>query len=338
MTSCNNFSGNHYPRYDTFPVESSISAEVIHLDSAIFRYPYRVAVKDSVAIVMDLHNADYYYHAFTYPEWGFITSFGKRGEAPEEMLSAEKFQFNSLDSIWALDAIKMLLTRWSISTTEQSALLKEKIKLDTKLVRSLDFYAMDSCFLVPDYLGEHRYSRVNYRGELIDSNGSIPSERANAHTSRPALAMAWRSFIDYNPNNQTLAMATQLGETLEIYNLREQTSLALYGPNGEPEFQAVEAIGVPTGIKGFKDIKITDSYIYAAFQGDKFKDITQARLDGKIVEEGGRYIYVFDLKGNPVKKYTLDRGISGFHINETENRLIALDLNNDQPIVEYILN
>lgn len=56
---------------------------------------------------MDLHNADNYFHAFTYPNWKHIVSFGKRGEGPEEMLSAETFQFNSLDSIYALDANKM---------------------------------------------------------------------------------------------------------------------------------------------------------------------------------------------------------------------------------------
>ena len=122
---------------------------MIELDTALFRYPFRVAVKDSIAIVMDLHNADNYFHAFTYPNWKHIVSFGKRGEGPEEMLSAETFQFNSLDSIYALDANKMQISRWAISAKDHSATRQEVIRLDKNLIRSLDFCATDSCFLIP---------------------------------------------------------------------------------------------------------------------------------------------------------------------------------------------
>ena len=120
IISCTDSPGTYYPRYSTFPNEKAISARVIELDTALFRYPFRVAVKDSIAIVMDLHNADNYFHAFTYPNWKHIVSFGKRGEGPEEMLSAETFQFNSLDSIYTLDANKMQISRWAISAKDLS--------------------------------------------------------------------------------------------------------------------------------------------------------------------------------------------------------------------------
>ena len=211
IISCTDSPGPHYPRYSTFPHEKAISARVIELDTALFRYPFRVAVKDSMAIVMDLHNADYYFHAFTYPDWKHIVSFGKRGEGPEEMLSAETFQFDSPDTIYALDANKMQISRWAVSAGNRSATRQEVIPLDKSLVRSLDFYATDSCFLIPDYLGEHRYWQVDYSGKPIKSIGKIPTEKDFATENRPALAQAWRSFIDYNPHNGILAMVTQLG-------------------------------------------------------------------------------------------------------------------------------
>lgn len=211
IISCTDSPGTYYPRYSTFPNEKAISARVIELDTALFRYPFRVAVKDSIAIVMDLHNADNYFHAFTYPNWKHIVSFGKRGEGPEEMLSAETFQFNSLDSIYALDANKMQISRWAISAKDHSATKQEVIRLDKNLIRSLDFCATDSCFLIPDYLGEHRYWQVDYSGKPIRSIGKIPTEKDLASEIRPALAQAWRSFIDYNPHNGILAMVTQLG-------------------------------------------------------------------------------------------------------------------------------
>lgn len=335
MLSCTGSSGTHYPRYSTFPNEKTIIGQVVSLDTALFRYPFRIAVRDSVAIVMDLHNADHYFHAFSYPAWKHLVSFGKRGEAPEEMLSAETFQFNSLDSVWALDANKMQITRWSISPVNRSAERQEVIYLDKKLVRSLDFYAMDSCFLIPDYLGEHRFSQVNYEGKVIDSESSIPSETEHDESMRPALAQVWRSFIDYNTNNGIFAMVTQLGETIEIYNRKDNTHKVIYGPNGEPEFQMQGTESIPFGIMGFSDVQVTDKYIYAVFQGRRFKDIVAAHQRGEKPEDGARYIYVFDLKGNPVNKYTLDHAIYAIDVNERTNTIIALEVNNDDPIIEY---
>ena len=66
------------------------------------------------------------------------------GEAPDEMLSADKFQFDSLDSIWTLDANRMEIRRWAIIPPKKSVVLKETITLDKNLVRTLDFYRTDS--------------------------------------------------------------------------------------------------------------------------------------------------------------------------------------------------
>lgn len=336
IISCTDSPGTYYPRYSTFPDEKAISARVIELDTALFRYPFRVAVKDSMAIVMDLHNADNYFHAFTYPNWIHIVSFGKRGEGPEEMLSAETFQFNSLDSIYALDANKMQISRWAISAKDHSATRQEVIRLDKNLIRSLDFCATDSCFLIPDYLGEHRYWQVDYSGKPIRSIGKIPTEKDWTSEIRPALAQAWRSFMDYNPENGILAMATQLGETLEIYNLKENTHKVLYGPEGEPEFKiGKNGSSIPIGIMGFSDIKVTDKHIYAVFQGVKFKEMLAAYQRGKELEDGSRFIYVFDLQGNPVQKYTLDRAIYGIDINEKTNTIVATEVESDDPIIEF---
>ena len=336
LVACTSSPDSHFPRYSHFAKTKALSAQVINLDTILFRYPFRVTVRDSIAVVMDLHNMDHYLHAFTYPGWKHVVSFGRRGEAPEEMLSAANFQFNSLDSLWALDPNKMQITRWKISPSTGSAERVEEIKLDKKLVRSLDFRTMKSGFLIPDYMGEHRIWEVDNNGKPIKSSGEIPSETANEKTVRPALAQAWRSFIDYNPDNGILAMATQLGEAIEIYNLKDDTHKVLYGPEGEPEFKTGKDVsGIPNGIMGFNDIKVTNKYIYAVFQGIKFKDKLAAYQRGERLEDGGRFIYVFDLQGNPVQKYTLDHAIYGIDVNEETNTIVATEVKSDDPIIEF---
>ena len=334
--SCSGNVKERYPRYKEFLLEKALRAEAIPLDTALFRYPFRVTVRDNIAMVLDLHNMDNYLHAFTYPEWAHIASFGKRGNGPEELLSAETFQFDSPDSLWVLDANRMQVTRWGIDIAQKSAERLEEINLDKQLIRTLDFHKTATGFIFPDYTGDCRYHLQDREGLSIKPEGSIPTERKQKG-SQPALAQAWRSFIDYHPVDNLLVLATQLGEVLEIVDLDTKESRILYGPNGEPGFRTSNGESIPTSIMGFSDIQVTSRYIYTVFHGRTFKEIEKDIRAGKQSEDGGRFIYVFDLAGNPVVKYTLDRAIYGIYVNESTGTIIATDVNSDEPIVKYFL-
>jgi hypothetical protein len=327
-----------YNRYKTFPEEVMLTSEVIPLDSALFRYPFRIQVKDSLALVLDLHNPDYFMQAFTYPEWKFIASFGKRGQGPEELLSAETFRFLSPDSIWVLDAHKMQITRWRLSAGDRPSTPEEVVHLDKSLIRVLDFYVTEGGFVVPDYSGQYRFHLLDRQGKCIASKGHIPSETTDRESASPALAQAWRSFMAYAPRSGVWAMVTQLGEALEIYHPNDSIPLVFYGPQGEPTFREVEGESIPAGIMGFSDIQITDSRIYAVFHGRSFKDILRIYQQGGKHEDGGRFLYVFDLKGNPVRKYQLDQAVYGIDVHEEWNMIFATDVNHDQPLLKYTLS
>ena len=319
--------------YADFPQEKELKGNTVELDTALFRYPFRIRIEGDKAIVMDLHGADHYYHIFQYPGFKYLNSFGRRGDSPEEMLSAENVRCIN-DVIWTLDANHSELGRFVFSSSGDSLLRDEVVSLDKSLLRVLDFVQYDdSTFIIPDYSGDHRFCWVNREGLLMQKWGAIPTLNEEAlSNARPALAQAWRSFIDYNPRNGVLAAVTQLGEVLEIYNLKDSTHVVLMGPHGEPEFKISNSYAIPSGIMGFSDVQVTDRAIYAVFQGRTFKEIIRQR--GHAVD-GGQFIYVFSLQGEPLCKYTLDRYINGIHVNEEEKIITATDVNNDQPIVEF---
>lgn len=337
LISCVGTTDSQYPRYTTFPSKERLTTQEISLDTILFRYPFRITIQDSIAIIMDLHNPDHFFHAFRYPDWKYLTSFGKRGEAPDEMLLAVAFQMHSHDSIWALDANKMQLTRWSISPSECTIKREEAIALDKSLIRTLDFRLTTDGIYVPNYLGECRYQEIGFNGKPIKNIGKIPTETYTEDDIKPALAQSWRSFMDYNPENGILVFVTQLGEAIEIYNTKENTHYVLYGPNGEPKFKKDsqgESIPTEEGIMGFCDVVVTNHYIYAPFRGISFREIKEAYKQGKEAENGAYSIYVFDLKGNPVCEYTLDQAINGISVNETTGIITATCVKSDEPIVE----
>lgn len=206
--------------------------------------------------------------------------------------------------------------------------------LDEDILRPLDFAIYnDTTFIIPDYSGENRLCWLNDDGKLVKKIGAIPSINNQAlQKARPALAQAWRSFIDYNSHNGVLAMVTQLGEVLEVYNFKDSTEVIRIGENGEPKFKVFEGYGIPSGIMGFSDVQVTDNAIYTVFHGTTFKEI--ARHNGSL-PDGGKYIYVFSLKGEPLCKYVLDHYVYGIWVDEVTKTIIATDINNDQPIVKY---
>ena len=322
--------------YVDFPEVRALKAKTIQLDTALFRYPFRVYAWDNRAVVLDLHGTDHYFHAFSYPEFQYLSSFGKRGDAPEEMLSAENFRWSGR-RLWTLDANKSELTELGFALSGDTLLRQEVVKLDKDILRALDFIIYeDSTFIIPDYTGGNRFCQVSSEGKLLRKFGAIPSANEEAlANSRPALAQAWRSFIDYNPRKGVLVAATQLGEVLEIYNLKDSTHVVCIGPHGEPEFQVAEGYGIPTGIMGFGDVQVTDNAIYAVFQGKSFKDIMESAKQGNKLPDGGQSIYVFSLRGEPLRKYVLDHYVHGIFVDEQRGAIIAMDVNMDEPIVEY---
>ena len=319
--------------YSGFPHERELIGEVIELDTALLRYPFRIRIEGDRAIVMDLHGLDHYGHLFQYPSFQYLSSFGKRGDSPTEMLSMENFRLQDR-GVWTLDANKSELTRLDFSSSGDSLLRDEAVTLDEDILRPLDFAIYnDSMFIIPDYSGENRLCWLNDDGELVKKIGAIPSINNQAlRKARPALAQAWRSFIDYNSHNGVLAMVTQLGEVLEVYNLKDSTEVIRIGENGEPKFKIFEGYGIPSGIMGFSDVQVTDNAIYAVFHGTTFKEIV--KHNGHL-PDGGKYIYVFSLKGEPLYKYVLDHYVYGFWVDEATKTIIATDINNDQPIVRF---
>lgn len=318
--------------YSDFPAVRHLQGEGVETDTVLFRYAFRIRVNDNVAAVMDLHGLDHYCHLFKYPEFHYLTSLGKRGDSPGEILSAENIRFRD-NSLWILDSNKNALVGFENFLSGDSLLRVKTVSLDKKLLRSLDFTAYDdSTYLIPDYSGANRFCRIDADGRFSGRSGSIPSVRGDV--GKPALAQAWRSFIDYNPRNGVLAAVTQLGEVVEICHPKDSFHVVRVGPCGEPKFKvSPDGYGIPTGIIGFSDVQVTDRAIYTVFHGRSLEKLIHREESS----DGGKYIYVFSLQGEPLCKYVLDRYIYGIYVDEKNRVIVATDVNSDQPIVRFRL-
>ena len=326
-----------YPEI-SFPIMEELKGRTISIDSVMFRYPYRLEVRGDRVVIEDLHGPDHYYHLFTYPDFRYLSSFGKCGEAPDEMQTVDDFFWNG-QTLWALDNIKSELVRWELNKARDKMIRSERIKLDKATFRALDIVPFqNNSFLIPNYSGDSRFCQVDRNGKLIKKWGEIPTERKEDLQKYPyAFGYGWCSFIDYSPKTGTLVAATQFGEVLEIWNMKKDTHQVLKGKLGEPEFEIRPEYAIPAGAVGHNDIQVTDRAIYVIYRGVLLKEEYQAYRKGKPLPSGGKTIRVFSLEGEPMKEYKLDHSVSGIWVMEEEGKMLALDVNSNEPIVEYSL-
>ena len=336
--ACTKISSNAELSEITFPVKEELNGRVIPLDSVFFRYPYRLDVRGDRVVIEDLHGPDHYYHLYTYPDFRHLHSFGQRGEGPEEMQAVDDFFWNG-QTLWALDNIKSELVRWELNDSRDKMLRNECIKLDKATFRALDIVPFqDNSFLVPNYSGDSRFCQVDRNGRLLKKWGEIPTERKDDLQKYPyAFGYGWRSFIDYSPKTGTLVAATQFGEVMEIWNVKKNAHKIMKGKLGEPEFKILPEYAIPTGAVGHNDIQVTDRAIYVIYRGVSMKDDMLAHQKGKPLPQGGKIVRVFSLEGEPLKEYRLDHSVCGIWVMEEEGKMWALDVNSDEPLVEYRL-
>lgn len=322
---------------EDFPEVIGLKGEGRILDDrqALLRYPFRLRVCDGYLFVFDMHNAEKFCHIYDKETFNHITSFGQRGEGPQEMLQGQTMLVVSLDSIWTLDPGKRQITRWSFSPTDSTVTPVEDIRLDKQTIISARDMALynDSTWLLPDLSGQSRVWHAGRSGKVVGTTGDIPTRRPVKENGLAPLASAWNAYIHYHYGNNMLVVATQLGDVLEIYNLQTGHRKIVYGPQGEPAYQTTrDGYAVPTGIMGYSDVQITDNFIYTVFHGITFEEIA---ADPTGTEDGGRVIRVFDLEGNPIRCYHLDHAIYGIHVNEEEGIIWATDVNTEEQIVKY---
>ena len=322
----------------TFPMIEELKGRVVPLDSAIFRYPYRLEAYGDRVVIEDLHGQDHFYHLFTYPDFRYLSSFGKRGEGPEEMQTVDDFRWDG-QTLWALDNVKSELVRWELNESRDEMIRIERIKLDKATSRALSVVPFqNNTFLIPNYSGDSRFCQVDRNGKLIKKWGEIPTDRKKDLRKYPyAFGYGWISFIDYSPKTGTLVAATQFGEVLEVWDVKKDTHKVIKGKLGEPEFEILPEYALPTGMVGHNDIRVTDRAIYVIYRGISMKEDMLAYQKGKPLPTGGQTIRVFSLEGELLKEYKLDHSVSGIWVMEEEGRMWALDVNSDEPLVEYQL-
>lgn len=321
--------------YSQFPKDIELTGQGFIVDDELMRYPFRIRQKGEYVYLLDLHGEENFCHIFHKDDLSNVASFAQRGNGPQEMLQAMDMHVVSEDSIWVFDTNKRDVSLWSLSEQDCKVELRGTWNMKEEMVHSAKCtWSNGYCFFT-DQSGKNRILKCSQEGRVMERIGDIPTEKNVDEYKKGTLAQAWSSYVNCHPGKQLLVVATQLGDVIEIYNLKKGTRRVLYGPFGEPEYKTTrKGWAVPVGIMGYSDIQITDNYIYAVFHGRSFKDIAN---DPQGTPDGGEYIHVYTHEGVPVCRLMLDHAVYGIDVDEKNGVIWATDVNTEEQIVKYQL-
>lgn len=298
--------------------EITLAGNNIQTDDTIYmKFPYRIDVKDSLLILFDLASNNYFYQVYTYPSLQYSHSVGFKGSSPDEVTLPTPFQI-SINNLLILDGAKGILFKYNLDNDS----IVERVNFNTNL--TVDFISLnDTTIVIEDMSGKNRL--------LVKSPNStkplftIPQidEKENN------IGYLWRSFMSYNKNSNKIAMATQSGDVIEIYDLKTKDKYIYIGKGGVPRSASQ--------IEGYHDIKWINNEVYALFSGRSREELNIMFEAGKRMPDGGNILKIFDEEGNLLRSLKLDQYINGFTYDETRNCILGISSNSDNPIYIFDL-
>jgi hypothetical protein len=149
-------------------------------------------------------------------------------------------------------------------------------------------------------------------GKVMKRYGSFGAPPANIPFN--AWRLAYQSFLYTKPGGDVIALACRFTDRVEFFDRKKETGRIISGPeNFDVVFRpiktgniwAMERIDATrfAFVNGFA----TEKYLYLLYAGHLHEDK---------LRDTGRYLFVYDWEGNPVKKITLSGYISSFTITQ----------------------
>lgn len=154
-------------------------------------------------------------------------------------------------------------------------------------------------------------------GRVVKSYGSFSAPPANIPFN--SWKMAYQSFLYVKPGGDVVALAYRFTDKVEFFNRKNGSDKIVNGPdNFDVVFNPIQvgnlwAMERVDGTRfAFVNGMATDKYVYLLYAGHQHEDPKR---------DSGRFIFVYNWNGDPVKKISLSTYISTFTVTPDDRTL-----------------
>ncbi|WP_294597718.1 BF3164 family lipoprotein [uncultured Rikenella sp.] len=318
--------------------EVAVHVDSLPGDTLMLGYVGSITVRDSLLFLVDYghaNQAEALVQLYSYPALRPLCRFVNRGKGPNETLGMSGYVVDG-DSVRVFVGWPPRMFVYGLADLVRGERLPARIipYPEGPCSYASGFQKLDSGFVLTRFYGDPavgRVIRIDSLGNVTGTYYSIPYRPEDleqvADYGREMLATLWQAVAA--ASGETVVLGTKLGDVLEIYNLRDSSlNRIVRGPDGPPEVEC-DGNSIVFGVKsGYQALKIVGDRIYAMYRAERFKDSDEPDSSGV----KGSTLRVFDLDGNWLKSYMLDRPLHSFDILSDGRTVVAGD-----PTAEYQL-
>jgi len=304
------------PIYESLDATSTETLKFHPLnDTFEFGYASKILQYDSLLIVYDEMQEEkiQFFHKKSGRHLG---AFGRIGQGDKELVSPANLSINKSNAILSLyDYAKGQLLACKLT--------------DSPITNPEAWYTID----LPEYeirpksvipLTDNEFVALNGKPRFTKARGNeviasfdlfpiLPKQEADDPTTR--MFFLSQSLLDVKPDGQKMVEGTIVGSIMQIFDLKSsaiESSAVRYFHKPIFSVQKGQIGMLPETIYGFTCLHATDKYIYATLFGVANPTVYP------------NSIYIFDWKGNLVKRFSTDQQICCFCVDEQDGKIYTM--------------
>lgn len=309
---------------DDFIPLSSVPISYPGSDTLLVKNPREVMMKDSLLFLL-ASGPDEFVNVFSYPEMRLVCKLGAIGRGSGELIGVSTFDVDD-DFLYLFDIPTSRRFRYSLSDVSRGEKKPDEIRKFDAFASPVLSFARCAGGMVAVEPKSPRVVLVSDDGTVSHSDYGLPdmAESVAERLNPMYVPSLWSGSVDCSDDGRILAAVTLLGDVLEIISLPDFERKLVVGEGGLPDV-VTSGKAVSMGkIDGYFDVHVSGERIFALFSGMDREEMSRRLAAGESVPAGANIVKEFDLEGNLLRRYLLDRHITSFCMSEDGKSIIAL--------------
>lgn len=311
--------------------------EVLDIPEILIGSPGDILKDGDCLIVLDYQHGSLF-HRIDLKGNHYMGMFGVKGQGPDDFIHPSSLNVLETGRLSCYDAGNRRLSMIDLN------LLGNKVGVSTLLKNDIfmtfDVVPLsDNLFVVNGEIEGAMFALIDKDGKVLSVSDEYPyKDDAEKNVPVRFRAMAYQGSLRVNSNGY-FAYAMSSAKQVHLYKVENEKIKKVgevidgYG-HYEPNMPYEGAYGVAHDGKSpecYKDLAVTDDYVYALYSGRTFQEYKMSSYDCET-------IYVYDWTGKLVKTYHLDVPVTQFCIDEEANVIYATANVPDPTIVRFELD
>lgn len=258
-----------------------------------------------------------------------IDSKGRIGRGPAEMLSPVGMSYNlKTNSFFVWDLYRTMLMKFSVTDTIKQ-MGADSIGHDLLKIKSIT----DTTFVALSFFPNQTIGIIDNKGEYLDklpykviSDDNLDYEK-HFFSSNINLSYDKKYVAATDGHFPWLALYAIEGNKLVLKWEKMIFKQRIYVKDKWLKIEEGQ-------LMGFENIKMTDKYIYVCTEGEKYKKINN---QSEVKRSKYTYILIFNLDGEFINSYVLDKLFRVFEVTPDDKYLYAVTDDPDLYVIKYLL-